>query len=138
MLAAAEFSRSNVLDQVEEWVAATGTQRVRKQGAAEEAAGGAVTLSVTDALLPELCELRWFGSAGILTLATTCKTYAIGLKHEVRRATAIVVWRPSYSDVLQYIARYVAKTDISCHVLRCLLSVSDDDDDDDMPEGSLT
>ena len=83
----------------------------------------------------DICGLCSFGSAGILTLATTCKTYAVGLKHEVRRATAVVVWRPSYSDVLRYIAKYVAKTDISWHLLRCLLRLSDDDDDDDdMPE----
>ena len=69
-----------------------------------------------------------FGSAGILTLATTCKTYAVGLKHEVRRATAIVVRRPSYSDVCcGYIIRYVAKTD-TMHAW--LLGV----DDGDMPE----
>ena len=133
-----------------------------------------LTLNVTDALLPELCELRWcvapcaprpaqlvphasacvsafgllcvllrnvcgsrevcglcsFGSAGILTLATTCKTYAVGLKHEVRRATAIVVWRPSFSDVCcGCIIRYVAKSD-SMHAWHLLLGV----DDDDMPE----
>ena len=71
-----------------------------------------------------------FGSAGILTLATTCKTYAVGLKHEVRRATAIVVWRPSFSDVCcGCIIRYVAKSD-SMHAWHLLLGV----DDDDMPE----
>ena len=75
----------------------------------------------------EVCGLCSFGSAGILTLATTCKTYAVGLKHEVRRATAIVVWRPSYSDMLRYIIRYVAKTD-TMHAW--LLGV----DDGDMPE----
>ena len=39
-----------------------------------------------------VCGLCSFGSAGILTLAITCKTYAVGLKHEVRRATAIIAW----------------------------------------------
>ena len=79
------------LEQVEVWVAAVGGGFER--GAAEEAAGGAVTLSVTDALLPELCELRWciWGTcaARLACLGLCAANYLFGLRACLRNVSRL-------------------------------------------------
>jgi len=73
-------------EQVEAWTA-TSDGGFRCAGRAERI----VPCSVADTLVPELCTMRLFGSAGIVALSATCKWYAGGLKDEVRRATSIVL-----------------------------------------------
>ena len=78
-----------------------------------------------------------FGSAGILALASTSKLYAAGLKHEVRRAMAIVLWRLHMSELWHlYASKSPLWCDFGCTLWRDrLLILSDNDSDDDsMPE----